>query len=98
VGSSVVSLRVDQPALYQIKLLGRLSAEWSSILDDFAVTASASEDDPTVTTLRGRVADQAALFGLLSRIRDLGLPLLLVEYLAAEPQPSTSPNRKKKLP
>jgi hypothetical protein len=89
-GSSVDPLRVDQPALYQIKLLGHLNAEWSNALDDFTLTATASEDAPTVTTLRGRVADQAALFGLLSRIRDLGLPLLLVECLAAEPLPSAS--------
>ena len=97
-GSSAVPLRVDQPALYQVKLLGRLSAEWSSTLDDFAITTNGGDSASGVTTLKGRVADQAALFGLLSRIRDLGLPLLLVECLAAEPQSSTSPNRKEKLP
>ncbi len=36
----------------------------------------------TTTTLTGCVADQAALYGLLSRVRDLGLPLLRVQYLA----------------
>ena len=87
--ASVVSLRVDQPAHYQIKLLGRLGAHWAEVLDDFAVEANTVEGAPAVTTLHGLVADQAALFGLLSRIRDLGLPLLLVECLSGEqPDPA----------
>jgi len=92
--SSVVTLKVDQPARYQIKLQGRLGDGWAQSLDDFAITATAAAGTPgagaaPVTTLEGRVADQAALFGLLSRIRDLGLPLLLVECLASEqPEPT----------
>ncbi len=80
--SSVAGLRVDQPAHYRIKLLGRLGAHWAESLDDFAITTAPSDGSPAVTTLEGRVTDQPALFGLLSRIRDLGLPLLLVECLA----------------
>ncbi len=87
--SSVVRLRVDQPAHYRIKLLGRLGAHWAESLDDFDITTVPSDDSPAVTTLEGRVTDQPALFGLLSRIRDLGLPLLLVECLAGLP-PDTS--------
>jgi hypothetical protein len=88
-GSPVVTLRVDQPARYQVKLLGRLGAHRGETLDDFAISTTADDGAPAVTTLQGRVADQAALFGLLSRIRDLGLPLLLVECLAGEqPDPS----------
>ncbi len=82
--ASIIALRMDQPARYQIKLLGRLGAQWAEALDDFTVAVQASEGAPAVTTLLGQVADQAALFGLLSRIRDLGLPLLLVECLPAE--------------
>ncbi len=82
--TSVEKLRVDQPAQYRIRLLGRLGAHWAESLDGFAVSVAAPDGGPVVTTLEGRVADQPALFGLLSRIRDLGLPLLLVEYLAGE--------------
>ncbi len=86
--SPVVRLRVDQPARYRIKLLGRLGAGWAESLDNFAITATPPDGSPSgapTTTLEGRVADQAALFGLLSRVRDLGLPLLLVECLSGEP-------------
>ena len=75
---------MDEPARYQIKLLGRLGAQWAQALDDFTIAASTTEGASAVTTLCGQVADQAALFGLLSRVRDLGLPLLLVECLPAE--------------
>jgi hypothetical protein len=88
--SGVVKLKVDQPAIYQIKLLGRLGDQWAVSLDNFAITATASDGALPVTTLEGRVADQAALFGLLSRIRDLGLPLLLVECLSGEPPEPTT--------
>jgi len=85
--SSVVRLRVDQPARYRIQLLGRLGPGWAASLDNFRITATPPAGAPSAaptTTLEGHVADQAALFGLLSRIRDLGLPLLLVEYLPGD--------------
>ncbi len=75
------SLSMDQPATYQIKVQGRLSGKWSNWFDGLAVAAAETEGGPTLTTLTGQVADQAALHGLLNRIRDLGLPLLLVECL-----------------
>ncbi len=74
-------LTADQPATYQIKVQGRLSENWSNWFDGLAVAAAGTEGGPTLTTLTGQVADQAALHGLLNRIRDLGLPLLLVECL-----------------
>lgn len=72
-------LRLDQPATYQIKVQGRLSEKWSDWFDGMTITAETSDASFTVTTLTGPVADQVALYGLLSRIRDLGLPLLLVQ-------------------
>jgi hypothetical protein len=72
---------VNQPGLYQIKVRGRLDESWSSWFDDMAVTTECGHDGRTVTTLTGTVSDQAALHGLLSRIRDLGLPLLLVQCM-----------------
>jgi hypothetical protein len=69
-------LSPDQPARYRLRLQGRLSADWSDWLLEAAITFDSEQ-----TVLTGRVRDQAALFGLLSFMRDLGAPLLLVEYL-----------------
>jgi hypothetical protein len=72
-------LTLDQPAAYQIKVQGRLGESWSDWFEGMAIDVEPLESGGTITTLSGIIADQAALFGLLSRIRDLGLPLLLVE-------------------
>lgn len=62
---------------YEIKVRGRLTARWSTWFDGFEVTAG--EDGTTVIT--GRVTDQAALHGLLQKVRDVGLPLISVTKL-----------------
>ena len=77
-------LRLDEPATYQIKVQGRLNDTWSAWFDGLAVSVEANGDSTAVTTLAGSVADQGALYGLLSRIRDLGLPLLLVQCMRKE--------------
>lgn len=69
-------LSPDQPARYCLRLQGCLSADWSDWLLE---TNTTFDGDQTILT--GTVRDQAALFGLLSFVRDLGAPLLLVEYL-----------------
>lgn len=71
------TLTLDQPAPYRLCLQGRVSAGWHDWLKDSAVEHN--EDDQTVVT--GIVRDQAALFGLLSFVRDLGVPLVSVEYI-----------------
>ena len=65
----------DEQSIYQISVKGSLDQKWSGWFDGFAIKPQA--DDTTLLT--GPVADQAALHGLLAKIRDLGLPLLLVE-------------------
>jgi hypothetical protein len=60
------------PVRYQITVEGVLDARWSSWFDGLEMTSDASGR----TTIAGPVADQAALHGLLARIRDLGLPLI----------------------
>ncbi len=75
------SLRLDQPAKYQIRVQGRLDASWSAWFDDLTVTTTPGESGGAITTLTGLVRDQVALHSLLIRIRDLGLPLLLVRCL-----------------
>jgi hypothetical protein len=59
---------------------GHLDPSWSTWFDNLTVTQA---DDGT-TELAGPLIDQAALFGLLARLRDLGATLLLVERLAAD--------------
>jgi hypothetical protein len=71
---STISSDSGQPRIYQIRLEGHLDQGWSDWFDGLAVTL---EDDGN-TLLAGPIADQAALHGLLRRIRDLGLPLLSI--------------------
>jgi hypothetical protein len=79
--NQVEPLSLDQPATYRIVVQGRLSQAWSGGFDGMAVSFEEPIGEPVRTALTGTVTDQSALYGLLSRIRDLGLPLLSVEYL-----------------
>lgn len=65
------------PGRYRIRVRGELGPEWSTWFDDLTVTAEPNGD----TILEGVVRDQAALHGLLARIRNLGLPLIVVKAL-----------------
>jgi hypothetical protein len=74
------------PAHYRIRIRGHLDPTWSTWFDSLTVT---QEEDGT-TELVGPLADEAALFGLLARLRDLGATLLQVERLPADgPQPES---------
>jgi hypothetical protein len=77
-------LRLDRPADYCIVVQGRLDASWSNWLNTAEIQVTLDAHQAPVTTMTGRVADQAALFGWLARLRDLGLPLLLVRYLDSD--------------
>jgi len=68
------------PDHYEIRLRGRLDRRWEPWFDGMTLTAGA---DGT-TVLSGSVVDQAALHGLLARLRDLGLPLLSVRQVEPE--------------
>ena len=67
---------------YQIVIKGHLGAEWSAWLEPMTLTRCA---DGT-THIVGPVVDAAALYGLLTRLRDLGATLLRVERLEALPE------------
>ena len=67
-----------QPAVYQIKMQGRLDESWSGWFNGMAVTS-----DGDTTTLTGAVADQSALRGILSKLWDLNLVLISVIRLSA---------------
>ena len=64
----------DHPGRYEIRIRGHLDRRWSVWFDGMALT---QHSDGT-TTLDGQVADQAALQGLIQRVRDTGLPLISV--------------------
>jgi hypothetical protein len=61
---------------YEIRIQGRLEPEWSAWFDGLTIISSSQAMRGGETLLVGPVADQAALHGLLAKIRDLGLPLL----------------------
>jgi hypothetical protein len=63
-----------EPGLYEIRIKGHLDDQWSDWFDGLAITLEEDGD----TLLTGSVADQAALHGLLKKVRDLGLPLISV--------------------
>ena len=77
-------ITVDQPIEYQIEIQGRLEERWSRWFDDMDITVKSEAGGPTVTVLSGMVADQAALHGLLNRIRDLSIPLLSVQLMNSD--------------
>jgi hypothetical protein len=62
----------SKPVIYQIRIKGHLGHEWTDWFEGLTVTL---EDDGT-TLLTGLVIDQAALHGLLKKVRDLGMPLV----------------------
>ena len=65
---------MEKPVIYQIRIKGHLGLQWSEWFDRMTIVL---ETDGT-TTLSGPVVDQAALHGLLVRVRDLGLELISV--------------------
>jgi hypothetical protein len=76
---------------YEIRVRGRLESRWAAWFDGMTLTA---EGDGT-TTIHGPVVDQAALHGLLRKLRDVGLPLISVTQLdPTEPHTSASQSRK----
>jgi hypothetical protein len=75
-------LRLDQPATYRIQVQGCVGDDWADWFDGMVVTVSSHPRGPSTTTLTGTLVDQAALQGLLSKLYNLGLPLLSVQILS----------------
>lgn len=66
---------------YQIRVIGHLDARWSDWFDGFCMDYNGEE-----TVLSGPVPDQAALHGILTKIRDLGLIIVLVQQCEKLPK------------
>jgi hypothetical protein len=64
----------SQPVVYQIKIKGQLNSQWTDWFEGLTITLEENGD----TVLTGPVVDQAALHGLLKKVRDLGMPLVSV--------------------
>jgi hypothetical protein len=64
--------KLDQPMVYQFRIKGHLGPQWTEWFEGLSITLEEGGE----TLLTGPVADQAALHGLLRKIRDLGMPLI----------------------
>ncbi|MFB7333075.1 hypothetical protein ACFC00_15655 [Streptomyces adustus] len=73
--------RNRRPSWYEIRLQGRLDPRWATRFDGMTLTT----DSDGTTLLQGPVVDQAALHGLLHRLRDVGLPLVSVARVETGP-------------
>ena len=67
----------SQPPVYEIRIKGHLGSQWTDWFEGLTITLEEDGD----TLLTGPVIDQAALYGLLKKVRDLGLPLVSVSPL-----------------
>lgn len=70
----------DRPCIYHVRVKGVLNRRWSSYFDNLTITPLENEE----TLMSGMMVDQAALHGLLAKIRDLGLPLLALKRIETE--------------
>ena len=76
----------SEPMIYQIRVTGHLGREWTNWFEGLSITL----EDNGETLLSGPVVDQAALYGLLRKVRDLGLPLLSV--IRRQPDQADAPD------
>jgi len=74
-----------QSTVYQIRITGQLDPEWADWFEGLTITVDGGD-----TLITGPVVDQAALHGLLKRVRDLGLPLISVSPAGAGGLPTSA--------
>ena len=77
------------PTSYEIRIAGHLPSQWMDWFEGLTITL---EDDGN-TLLSGPVADQAALHGLLKKVRDLGMPLVSVNPIEPGPPSTLEPGQ-----
>jgi hypothetical protein len=87
------AIAIDQPAIYEIKVQGRLESDLADWFDgeytqQFQPFMNEEGEKISLTVLTGHVLDQSALHGLLAHIRDIGMTLLYVDCLSAHEGPA----------
>jgi len=80
---SADALTFDGPAVYRIRVCGRITARWSDRLEGMTITVDTPDTGQSITTLVGELEDQASLAGVLISLYELHLPVLSVEHLSA---------------
>lgn len=70
----------DQPMIYEFKMKGHLGSQWADWFGDLTISLT----DNGETLLTGLIVDQAALHGLLKKVRDLGMPLISVNRVKSD--------------
>jgi hypothetical protein len=70
----------DEPGLYEIRLKGQLNERWADWFEGLTITLEEGGN----TLLSGSVIDQAALHGLLKKVRDLGMTLVSVNFISPD--------------
>jgi hypothetical protein len=70
--NQIRNIKNDQAMIYEIRVKGHLDPEWSEWFDDLSIMKEAGG----FTLLTGPFVDQAALYGLLKRLNEFGLPLI----------------------
>jgi len=84
----------DNRLQYEIRVKGHLAPHWSGWFEGFAIALK----DNGETLLSGPVVDQAALYGVLMKIRDLGLPLISVKPVQGMPSPTENSSKQENEP
>lgn len=69
-----------RPSVYQIRVQGHLGCQWTDWFEQMTISRDANGE----TTVTGPLVDQAALHGLLKKVRDLGLPLLSITRIGPD--------------
>lgn len=85
------SIGVADPASYQIEVQGKLDPSWADMYGRLCVEHRLNQDGVAVTTLIGKVPDQAALAGLLNLTYTLGMPLLSVALIGGSAADTDKP-------
>jgi hypothetical protein len=72
------------PPTYQITIRGHMDARWESWFDSFTITPTYAAHGEAVTIMTGCVVDQAALYGMVARLRNLGADLVSIRPLPSQ--------------
>jgi hypothetical protein len=75
---------VTHPAVYRIRVIGRLNPDWSTRLRGMALF-TVEEREAVVTEIRGQLPDQAALMGVLDELYNSSIPLISMECISFDP-------------